>query len=332
MIDADILDALRRMGLLADGETPAAEALTGGVSSDIWKIASARGTFCIKRALAKLRTEKDWYAPVSRNANEAAWMRIAARAGPSAVPDLIGEDADAGMFAMAYLDPADHPVWKSLLRDGHVVPAEAAAVGDALGRIHAATAGDAAVGGRGATDALIHALPQAPDLLRTPEAHPDLANRLRDLAGVTAETRLVLVHGDISPKNILIGPGGPVFLDAECAWYGDPAFDLAFCLNHMLLKCVWRPQWTDGYLACFHELRDAYLRHVSWEPAGAMEARTAALLPGLLLARIDGTSPVEYITEENDKDRVRRAARAGLGEETDRLEGVATLFRQEVGI
>ncbi len=332
MIDAVILDALRQIGLLADGETPAAEALTGGVSSDIWKVTSAHGTFCIKRALAKLRTEKDWFAPVSRNSNEAAWIRIAAQAVPSGVPELIGEGSDTGMFAMAYLDPADHPVWKSLLRDGHVLPGSAKAVGDALGRIHAATAGDAAIAERFATDDIFHAIRLEPYLLRTAEAHPDLADRLRDLASLTAETRLALVHGDVSPKNILIGPEGPVFLDAECAWYGDPAFDLAFCLNHMLLKCVWRPQWADRYLACFHELRDAYLHHVSWEPAGTMEARTAALLPGLLLARIDGTSPVEYITEESDKDCVRRAARAGLCEDTERLENVATLFRQSLGI
>ncbi len=331
MIGDDVVDALRRRGLLAGGETAVGEALTGGVSSDIWKVETPRGVICVKRALAKLRTEKDWYAPVSRNANEAAWMRVAASAVPSAVPRLIAEDADAGMFAMAYLDPAGHPLWKSLLRDGHVAPADAAAVGDALGRIHAATAGDAAIAERFATDDIFHAIRLEPYLLRTADVHPDLGGRLHELAAATADTRLALVHGDVSPKNILIGPEGPVFLDAECAWYGDPAFDLAFCLNHMLLKCVWRPQWTDGYLACFAALRDAYLPHVSWETAAAMEARTAALLPGLLLARIDGTSPVEYITSGSDKDRVRRAARAGLGVETDRLESVAMLFRQEVG-
>ena len=72
-------------------------------------------------------------------------------------------------------------------------------------------------------------------------AHPGLAPALGRLARRTATTKLALVHGDVSPKNILLGPDGPVFLDAECAWYGDPAFDLAFCLNHLLLKCLWVP-------------------------------------------------------------------------------------------
>ena len=106
--------------------------------------------------------------------------------------------------------------------------------------------------------------------------------RLEELVRVTGATKQALVHGDVSPKNILCGPHGPVFLDAECAWYGDPVFDLAFCLNHMLLKCLWRPQWSARYLACFDALAAAYLAGVTWEPREQTEARAAALLPGLV--------------------------------------------------
>jgi aminoglycoside phosphotransferase (APT) family kinase protein len=122
----------------------------------------------------------------------------------------------------------------------------------------------------------------------------------------------VLVHGDFSPKNLLAGPLGPVILDAECAWYGDPAFDLAFVLNHLLLKGAWRPQWRERYANAFVALLDAYLAHVTWEPAAAVAARTAALLPGLMLARIDGKSPVEYLTTDGAKNEVRAFARALL--------------------
>ena len=114
------------------------------------------------------------------------------------------------------------------------------------------------------------------------------------------------------PKNILLGPRGPVILDAECAWYGDPAFDAAFCLNHFLLKCVARPAVADGYLRCYAAFADAYLGGVSWEPRAAIEARAASLLPSLTLARIDGKSPVEYLTDERDRQRVRDAAAARL--------------------
>jgi Ser/Thr protein kinase RdoA (MazF antagonist) len=149
-------------------------------------------------------------------------------------------------------------------------------------------------------------------LLATAKVHPDCAAALGTLAERTANTRLALVHGDVSPKNILVGANGPVLLDAECAWYGDPAFDPAFCLTHLLLKAVWRPQWRPAYLACFNAFRQAYLREVSWEQPEAIEQRTAQLLPGLLLARVDGKSPVEYISTENDKNYVRSRAIALL--------------------
>src|SRR5438093_529430 len=79
------------------------------------------------------------------------------------------------------------------------------------------------------------------------------------LVEITAATRRALVHGDVSPKNLLIGPHGPIFIDAECAWYGDPAFDPAFCLNHLLLKCLWRPQHAHAFLACFDRFAAIYL-------------------------------------------------------------------------
>jgi aminoglycoside phosphotransferase (APT) family kinase protein len=115
-----------------------------------------------------------------------------------------------------------------------------------------------------------------------------------------------------------------VFLDAECAWYGDPAFDLAFCLNHLLLKCLWVPQATAGFLACFDALAESYL--AAHGPAG-LEARAASLLPGLLLARVDGKSPVEYVTEDAQKDRVRALARALLLDPPATLTAVRSAWR-----
>ena len=330
MTDAAFLGFLRRARLVGPNEIPAMEPLAGGVSSDIWKIEGRSGTVCVKQALAQLKTAKVWRAPVERNAFESDWIRTAAAIVPAAVPHLLADDRHAGMFAMTYLDPADYPVWKEQLRDGIADPATAAEVGRTLGRIHAATAGDGEISRRFATDGIFMQIRIEPYLLRTAEAHPDLAERLTALADITARTRKVLVHGDVSPKNILIGPDGPVFLDAECAWYGDPAFDLAFCLNHLLLKCIWTPSSTDDFLACFASLKDAYLAAVDWEPVTGLEQRTAALLPGLLLARIDGASPVEYITREADKNRVRRAAGAGLSERPETLQNLCSLYRKEI--
>jgi tRNA A-37 threonylcarbamoyl transferase component Bud32 len=330
MTEAPILAFLRKAGLIGAGETPPMIPLTGGVSSDIWKIEATSGPVCVKRALAQLKTEKVWYAPVERNAFEADWIRTASQIVPTAAPQLLAEDREAGMFAMAYFDPADYPVWKEQLRDGIADTNVAAKIGSTLGLIHAATAGDSDIARRFATDDIFLPIRIEPYLLRTAQAHPDLSDRLRDLADITSTTRKVLVHGDVSPKNILIGPDGPIFLDAECAWYGDPSFDLAFCLNHLLLKCIWTPTSADDFLSCYAALTDAYMAAVDWEPIGELEQRTAALLPGLLLARIDGASPVEYITEEADKVRVRRAAKTALLSRPETLQDVCCLYREKI--
>jgi aminoglycoside phosphotransferase (APT) family kinase protein len=328
----DFTDALMRMGLLERGRMqPPVVPLAGGVSSDIVRVDLDAGPVCVKRALPKLKVEADWQAPVERNRWEVEWMRTAARVEPHAVPRILGEDASAGMFAMEFLDQSSHPVWKAQLRDGRIDPALAGDVGRRIAHIHSATAGDPVTAERFATDHIFFPIRLEPYLVATGRVHADLAARLEQLARQTGETHLTLVHGDVSPKNILCGPHGPVFLDAECAWYGDPAFDLAFCLNHMLLKCLWRPQWAAAYLQCFAALSDAYLQGVTWESAATLEARTAALLPGLLLARVDGKSPVEYLTQDSQRDAVRRVARALLQRPPERLGEVAQAWRMQIG-
>ncbi len=323
----EILAALQHMGL-PGGAT--GERLTGGVSSDIWRIDLPGGPVCVKRALAKLKVAADWRAPVSRNRYEAEWMRVAAAAAPGAVPALLGQDEEAGALAMQFLPDADYPLWKAQLRDGQADPGFAAAVAARLAAIHAASARDPSVPGRFATDDIFLAIRLDPYLLAAALRHPDRAAALRDIVRETQATRRALVHGDVSPKNILAGPGGPVFLDAECAWWGDPAFDLAFCLNHLLLKCLWTPAARDGFLACFTALSAAYLARVDWEAPAALEARAARLLPGLLLARVDGKSPVEYITDENGRAPVRRASRRLLAAPVARLDAVRDAWREEL--
>jgi len=254
----------------------------------------------------------DWRVPVERNRWEAEWMRVAGGIVPGAVPEILGEDRESGAFAMSWMPPDDFPVWKKLLVEGDADTRTAAAVGDVLGRIHAATADRPEIAARFATDALFQAIRLDPYLVTVAKAHPDLSRQLLSLVATTGSTRRVLVHGDFSPKNILVGTEGPVFLDAECAWYGDPAFDLAFVLNHLLLKGVWRRDRRSDYLAMFAALCAAYRSRVTWEPWIALEARTAALLPGLLLARVDGKSPAEYLTDERDRNAIRAFARVHL--------------------
>jgi len=199
----------------------------------------------------------------------------------------------------------------------------AAAVGRDLGIIHARSALDPGVPAAFANDDTFEAIRIEPYLRATGRAHPELASRFDQLARTTLTTKRALVHGDVSPKNILEGPHGPVFLDAECAWFGDPAFDLAFCLNHLLLKGAREGVAKAPYNAAFSALAGAYLAGIDWESATEIEARAAALLPALFLARVDGKSPVEYLTRESEREAVRRCAEPLIADPPRRLMDVA---------
>lgn len=324
-----LVAALVRMGIVDAGEQPTIVALTGGVSSEIYRIDSRRGTVCAKRALPRLRVAATWEVPVERNRYEREWLEVAGTIAAGAVPAVLAHDDDVGLFVMTYLPAATHPVWKAMLKDGRAEPAVAGAVGALVGRLHAATADDDAIAARFPTDALFEALRLEPYFGETGRAHPDLADRLDALHRRTAATRRVLLHGDVSPKNILIGPAGPVFVDAECATFGDPAFDLAFCANHLLLKCLWNPPAAPLLLECFDALTTTYLAAVDWEDRRDVEARSATLLPALLLARVDGKSPVEYL-DNTGRATVRTVARRLLaGAEIPTLAEVRDRWRTE---
>jgi Ser/Thr protein kinase RdoA (MazF antagonist) len=201
-----------------------------------------------------------------------------------------------------------------------------------LARLHGASAHRADLARRFDTLPNFHALRLQPYLLVTAGRHPDIADRLLALALRTASTRLALVHGDVSPKNILIGPQGPVLLDAECAWYGDPAFDVAFCLNHLLLKCLVQPTHSDDLLDAFAAFVTAYFDTARFEPRPVLEARAASLLPALLLARVDGQTPVEYLDGCLEQQAlVRRVARPMIADAPVQLAEVAESWRGALG-
>ena len=318
-------------GLAKEGEQAFWTPLAGGVSSDIWRVDLPGRTICVKRALPKLRVGADWYAPVSRNQYEWEWLRLAAGIVPRSVPTPLAHDPQLGLFAMAFLPGDAYPLWKQQLLAGRIDVGTAARVGQLLATLHNATAGRAEVASAFDTLENFHALRLEPYLLATAARHPDLRPALTSLAERTGQAKIALVHGDASPKNILVGPEGPVLLDAECAWFGDPAFDIAFCLNHLLLKSALMPQHLDELVRAFEAMAASYLGQVRFEPRTELEARTASLLPGLTLARIDGKSPVEYLVgRPGVQDLVRGLARPLISQPMPSLAGVVQAWRSGI--
>jgi aminoglycoside phosphotransferase (APT) family kinase protein len=327
--------ALRRifvsLGLAQEHEDVNVLPLAGGVSSGIYRVDLRSASYCVKQALPELRVAKEWRVPVDRVFSEIDYLRTVDEIVPGCVPRVIGQDPATKSFVMEFLGDEFHN-WKAQLLAGDIDAQMASQVGGLLGRIHSATADRSDIARRFSTDDTFYAIRLEPYLVESSRVHPQLADVLLKLVTRTAGTRRVLVHGDVSPKNILVGPHGPVLIDAECAWFGDPAFDMAFCLNHFLLKAAHlqhRPHQAQLLMTCFAMLTRAYLARVDWEPKGELEARVASLLPGLTLARVDGKSPVEYLAGP-ERDHVRAIAIRLLQQRPTSLAVIAADWSREL--
>jgi len=309
--DAGMVEALRALGLLSAGERATTVPLSGGVSADVFAVRAASGeVFVVKRSIPRLRVAVDWRAPVTRDAVEVAWLRFVREVDPRLAPEVLAVAPQEHLFVMRYLEPATHPVWKQEMFAGRIDPRFAGEVGRDLARIHAAATARPQLADAFGADGFV-ALRTDPFLLFTAGRHPDVAERLRGLADDLARRKTTLIQGDTSPKNILVGPAGPVFLDAETAAWGDAAFDLAFCLTHLLLKSIWLAGHYAALMGSFDALRRAYVAGVDWEASDALGVRAAALVGALLLARVDGKSPSGYL-DAPAEDEVRRRAKAIL--------------------
>lgn len=298
---------IANLGIAGADQVLAVKPLTGGVASDIAVVSLPGREICVKFALAKLKVADDWRAPVHRNKAEYAWLKAAAACAPENVPELYGWSAADNGFAMEYLGGHDVYLWKGALLASAPDQGEAQAVAAVLSRIHAASAAPGFDRTPFQNRDDFYALRLEPYLNFTAGKHPDLASKLSALVDSLYAAEAVLVHGDVSPKNILFRNGTPMILDAECATMGDPSFDVAFCLNHLILKALHLPAARQALLASALRFWEHYAPGVVWEDKAALEGRIAALLPALMLARIDGKSPVEYLSDQR-RSQVRALA------------------------
>lgn len=261
--------------------------LGGGVSNTVLLAETARGRLVVKQALERLNVAAPWHSDPARTLREAAAMRDIAPFLPvGAVPAVHFVDVENYIYAMEAA-PLEATDWKTLLLDGEIEPSIGAAVGALLAdQVQATTGGEWRE--RYGDQRVFDELRLDPYYRYTAAQHPDLVSHFQraiDLCGMHAVS---LVHGDWSPKNILVAGGKPVLIDYEVVHFGDPAFDAAFLLNHLLLKSLRRPGWASRYRA---------VAAAFWEEAaGFVSAEGVRTHLGcLLLARVDGKSPAEYL-------------------------------------
>jgi aminoglycoside phosphotransferase (APT) family kinase protein len=317
----EFLALLLRDGVIANADAKLT-ALTDGVSSEIYLIDDGADSFVVKRALARLKVKDHWTANVDRNRYEQRFIEFVAGFLPQSVPKLLPGADDRGYFAMELLG-AEFSSWKKILLRGEARIEDAERAAAILGEIHARSACDAKIAARFDTTENFIQLRIEPYLLTTGSRHPDLQSLFDAEAARLAATRQCLVHGDFSPKNMMVSSDRFVLLDCEVAWYGDPAFDLAFLLTHLLLKALLHAPLETGLAAMSRGFWHRYVNAVSTAvDCRELEPHVALLLPMLLLARIDGKSPVEYLDEPR-RQWVRRFTRTEIAAQTT---GLNTIF------
>ncbi len=275
-------------------------ALTGGVSSEIYRVQDGAETFVVKRALAKLNVPDDWFADVSRNKHEVDYIRTVEAIVPGATPTIRAASEEHGYFAMEFLGP-EFANWKVLMLGGEIMETHAQEAGRILGLIHRSTWQSEAIRQQFETTANFRQLRTDPYLLTTGRRHPELEPLFRVEVERIESTRLCLVHGDYSPKNMLICGDRLVILDCEVAWFGDPAFDVAFLLNHLLLKAVHLSVMRDDFIDLARSAWRSYQGALGDDRSSQIEPTIPRLLAMLMLARIDGKSPVEYLRDDPRK-------------------------------
>jgi 5-methylthioribose kinase len=323
-VDAKTLDIERPGSLVGylkatsridEDEEPAVSVLAGGVSNRTVLVeltASGEG-WVVKQALPKLRVATDWFSDPRRIHREALGLRwLAGLAPPGAITPLVFEDHENHLLAMEAV-PEPHENWKSMLLDGRLDEDHVEQFGRLLGTIHR--------GGyeRRREAALVfddrtffESLRLEPYYGYAAERVPTASAFLRSLVAETRARRETLVHGDYSPKNVLVREGRLVLLDHEVIHFGDPAFDLGFSLTHFLSKAHHLPGMREGFADAARFYWATYREVVEELPwAADIEERAVRHTLGCLLARVAGRSPLEYL-DEGELARQREAVLALL--------------------
>lgn len=325
-----VLDYLLSRGVLAgDLSRARITTLTGGVSGEAVLVELDHQRVVAKRALGKLLVRDEWLAKPERAVTEAAAIQLLHRITPDRTPELLDVDPARFTLVMTAANPRWTP-WKTRLMHDPVDPTVEITVGRTLGTVlgtwHRETAGDADIANRFNDYEAFEQLRIGPFHRVIARRHPDVAPAIDVCIDDLLSRRDCLVHGDYSPKNVLVGPtttvgpdgrDGLMVLDFEVAHVGAAIFDIAYMQCHLILKAAHRP--TERHV--FHQVADAFLAGYCEQTRAPATPRLGWHTACLLLARVDGTSPSGYLTA-TEEHLVRQIALNALSADEPTIEHV----------
>jgi 5-methylthioribose kinase len=306
------LTYLRTRGFIGPEEAHV-EPLGGGVSNVVLRVTTAGRTFVLKQSRPRLRTREDWFSDLDRVYREQEVMHLLQPLlQPLTVPQVLFVDRDNYLFAMSQA-PAGARSWKEDLLAGAADQSVAERAGVVLGKMHQATA-ESQEARSFVNQTVFIQLRVDPFYRRVQERRPEVAAAIAGLIDQMLSRKEALCHGDYTPKNMLVHSAGFMLVDYETAYFGDPAMDLGLFLCHLLLKAFKNPARRQNYFALTRAFWGRYDQEVRFQPAADLKARGIGHCAACLLARVDGTSPIDYLPEEFKREAVRRLARRMLHE------------------
>ena len=286
---------LQSRGVISASEKATVEILTGGVSNVVLAIQTQSKDLVLKQALAELKVATKWEADQRRAIVEAHAIETFNALSPDQVPALV--DYDPELFTLV-LERVPHSatVWKSDLLDGTIYPEIGAKLGHTLATWHNFGRHSQDARDKFSEDLLFEQLRITPFYGTVAGKNADLSPKIMTLVDELKSEKTTLVHGDFSPKNIMIGADRDVYiLDFEVTHTGNPVFDLAFLTAHLLCK-FYREQ-DLGKRALLRQTAHDFLSAYDQESEVA-HAQTLAWHTALIaLARVEGTSLVNYLDE-----------------------------------
>jgi 5-methylthioribose kinase len=310
LTSSNALEYLRGTGRLSGPGS--VEELSGGVSNLVLRIVTDQGPFVLKQSLPQLRTRHPWFSDLDRVYREQEVMQALGPLLPAGtVPQVLFVDRPNYVFAMSHA-PMEARVWKEDLLGGRIDERLGQRVGRILGLMHETSARHPERFEKFQDANVFVQLRVDPFYRRVQERRPDVARPLGALIDQMLTLHQALCHGDYTPKNILAHDHGFTLVDYETAYFGDPAMDLGLCLAHLVLKAYRLPQQRTLFLNLMRAFWAGYCAEATFRPAADLVARANAHLGACLLARIDGTSPVDYLPEEDKRGAVRELGRTLL--------------------
>ncbi|MCA0455564.1 MAG: aminoglycoside phosphotransferase family protein [Chloroflexi bacterium] len=303
MLDIEQSDALiaylRASSHIAPVETPVIHNLAGGVSNRTVLVERENGeAWVMKQALEKLRVQVDWFSSTARIHREAAGLRWMQATVPDYAPPLVFEDETEHLLAMIAV-PQPHINWKTQLLQGVVNRAYVAQFGWLLGSIQRLSLEHEGTADLFTDRGFFETLRLEPYYSYAASQVAAAAPFIHTLIEDTRARRLTLVHGDYSPKNVLVYDDRLILLDYEVIHWGDPAFDPGFSLTHFLSKAHALPEHRATFASAANTYWASYWDEVAALPfAAGLEARAIRHTLACLLARVAGRSPLEYLNAD----------------------------------